>query len=47
MNEIVGIYCPKCKSPAIVKSGMRIRRGGLVQSYACKTCGHRFVKKST
>lgn len=33
------IKCPKCGSRDIVRSGMRPKGGGLVQTYRCKKCG--------
>ena len=37
--------CPKCEGTEIIKSGKKIKSGGPVQMYQCKTCGHKFYKK--
>lgn len=34
--------CPKCGLSNIVKCGFQIKRGGKVQRYVCKDCGHTF-----
>lgn len=38
--------CPKssCISTNIVKCGFQIKRGGKVQRYVCKDCGHTFTE---
>ncbi len=38
------LVCPGCSSKNIVRAGHPIRKGGPVQGYVCKDCGHRFIE---
>lgn len=39
------ITCPQCERQNISKAGFALRKGGKVQSYKCRDCGHVFTKK--
>jgi transposase-like protein len=44
-GDMLTLKCKKCGSDEIVKAGFAIRRGGKVQGYRCKVCGHFFIEE--
>jgi DNA-directed RNA polymerase subunit RPC12/RpoP len=40
MKKREGYVCPKCDGKVMVKSGKKMKKGGPIQQYLCKTCGY-------
>jgi putative transposase len=43
IQQITAYSCPQCKSPKLVKHGIRHNKYGDIQSYSCKDCRKRFT----
>ena len=43
LTETGPLTCDKCGSTETVRNGGRANKGGRVQRFVCKACGHRFV----
>lgn len=44
MNKI-NLFCPSCKSKAIIKTGKRVNKYQQIQRYRCKGCNKNFTDK--